>query len=53
MAERDLKTTAITSLFWKFFEQGGTAVVTLGADVADETLKAAVEAKDYEVKEIA
>ena len=31
----------------------GTAVVTLGADVADETLKAAVEAKDYEVKEIA
>ena len=31
----------------------GTAVVTLGADVADDVLKAAVEAKDYEVKEIA
>ena len=29
MAERDLKTTTITSLFWKFFEQGGTAFVTL------------------------
>ncbi len=27
----------------------GTAVVTLTADVADETLKAAVEAKDYKV----
>ena len=33
--------------------EAGTAVVTLAADVADETLKAAVEAKDYEVKGIA
>ncbi len=29
MSERNLKQTAITSLFWKLFEQGGTAVVTL------------------------
>ncbi len=27
----------------------GTAIVTLGAEVSDETLKAAVEAKDYKV----
>ncbi|MBQ9562101.1 MAG: metal-transporting ATPase, partial [Lachnospiraceae bacterium] len=33
--------------------EAGTAVVTLGAEVADEVLKAAVEAKDYEVKGIA
>ncbi|MBQ8089392.1 MAG: cation transporter [Pyramidobacter sp.] len=30
----------------------GTAVVTLAADVADETLKAAVEAQDYPVTSI-
>lgn len=29
--------------------ENGTAVVTLSADVADETLKATVEAKDYKV----
>ena len=29
VASRDLKTTTIRSLFWKLFEQGGTAVVTL------------------------
>ena len=33
--------------------EAGTAVVTLAGDVADDTLKAAVEAKDYEVKSIA
>ena len=33
MAERDLKTATITSLFWKLFEQGGTAVVTLVVQV--------------------
>ena len=32
--------------------EAGTAVVTLSADVADEVLKEAVEAKDYEVKGI-
>ena len=31
----------------------GTAVVTLSGDVADDTLKAAVEAKDYKVTSIA
>lgn len=31
----------------------GTAVVTLSGDVADETLKAAVEEKDYKVLGIA
>lgn len=30
----------------------GTAVVKLNAEIADETLKNAVEAQDYEVKEI-
>ena len=30
----------------------GTAVVTLSADISDETLKAAVEAKDYKVTDI-
>ena len=29
--------------------ESGTAVVTLTKDVADETLKAAVEAQDYKV----
>ena len=29
LATDDLKTTTIRSLFWKLFEQGGTAVVTL------------------------
>lgn len=29
MAHKDLKTTAITSLFWKLFEQGGAAAITL------------------------
>lgn len=29
MAQSDLKTTTIKSLFWKLFEQGGSAVVTL------------------------
>ena len=29
MATRDLKTSTIRSLFWKLFEQGGAAVVTL------------------------
>ena len=29
LAKDDLKTTTIRSLFWKLFEQGGTAVVTL------------------------
>ena len=29
MAATDLKTSTIRSLFWKLFEQGGTAVVTL------------------------
>lgn len=29
MPSRDLRTTTIRSLFWKLFEQGGTAVVTL------------------------
>lgn len=29
MPSQDLKTTTIRSLFWKLFEQGGTAVVTL------------------------
>ncbi len=33
--------------------EAGTAVVTLSSEVADDTLKAAVEAKDYEVKGIA
>ncbi len=33
--------------------EAGTAVVTLSGDVTDDTLKAAVEAKDYEVKSIA
>ncbi len=32
--------------------EAGTAVVTLSAEVANETLKAAVEAKDYAVKDI-
>ena len=31
----------------------GTAVVTLTKDVSDETLKAAVEAQDYEVTGVA
>ena len=31
----------------------GTAVVTMSADVADDVLKEAVEAKDYAVKAIA
>ena len=31
----------------------GTAVVSLSADVADDVLKGAVEAKDYKVLEIA
>lgn len=29
MAHKDLKTTTITSLFWKLFEQGGAAAITL------------------------
>ena len=29
MAERDLKTKAISSLFWKLFEQGGAAAISL------------------------
>lgn len=29
MAHKDLKTSAITSLFWKLFEQGGAAAITL------------------------
>ena len=33
--------------------EAGTAVVTLSAAVADETMKQAVEAQDYEVLEIA
>ncbi len=32
--------------------EAGTAVVTLNSEVANETLKAAVEAKDYTVKDI-
>lgn len=32
--------------------ENGTAVVTLSADVSDETLKSAVEAKDYKVTSI-
>ena len=32
--------------------EAGTAVVTLNQEVANETLKAAVEAKDYTVKDI-
>ena len=32
--------------------EAGTAVVTLSAPVADEVLKAAVEAQDYPVTEI-
>lgn len=33
MASKDLKATTIASLFWKLFEQGGTAVVTLVVQV--------------------
>ena len=33
--------------------EAGTAVVSMESDVADDVLKAAVEAKDYEVKSIA
>ncbi len=33
--------------------EAGTAVVTLGADVADDMLKQAVEDKDYKVLSIA
>lgn len=33
--------------------EAGTAVVKLNAEVADEVLKSAVEAQDYEVTEIA
>lgn len=29
MAQKDLKTSAIKSLFWKLFEQGGAAAITL------------------------
>lgn len=32
--------------------ENGTAVVTLSAEVSDETLKSAVEAKDYKVTAI-
>ena len=32
--------------------EAGTAVVTLASDVADETLKDAVEAQDYKVTSI-
>ena len=32
--------------------EAGTAVVTLSADVADEALKSAVEAKDYKVLKV-
>ena len=43
MAERDLKTTTIKSLFWKLFEQGGTAVVTLVVQVVMARLLAPAE----------
>ena len=43
MAERDLKTTTIKSLFWKLFEQGGTAVVTLVVQVVMARLLAPEE----------
>lgn len=33
MAHKDLKTTTITSLFWKLFEQGGAAAITLGVQI--------------------
>ena len=29
MAEKDFKSTTIASLFWKLFEQGGAAAITL------------------------
>jgi Cu2+-exporting ATPase len=32
--------------------ESGTAVVSLNAEVSDETLKSAVEAQDYKVTEI-
>jgi O-antigen/teichoic acid export membrane protein len=43
LAERDLKTTTIKSLFWKLFEQGGTAVVTLVVQVVMARLLAPAE----------
>lgn len=43
MAERDLKTTTISSLFWKLFEQGGTAAVTLVVQVVMARLLAPEE----------
>lgn len=36
----------------KVSHEAGTAVVTLDAEVSDETLKAAVEAQDYPVTNI-
>ena len=43
MAEKDMKTTTITSLFWKLFEQGGASVITLAVQVVMARLLAPAE----------
>ena len=43
MPPRDLKSTTIRSLFWKLFEQGGTAVVTLLIQIVMARLLAPTE----------
>lgn len=43
MAERDLKSTTIASLFWKLFEQGGAALITLIVQIVMARLLAPAE----------
>ena len=43
MAEKDMKTMTITSLFWKLFEQGGASVITLAVQVVMARLLAPAE----------
>lgn len=43
MVEKDMKTTTITSLFWKLFEQGGASVITLAVQVVMARLLAPAE----------